>query len=263
MTLEEQQFIRDHMNNMSYIEIAKTLNREARTVRAWIIKNLGFTPEDRKEVEAFKDLKERAYWGDLVEQFTEDELKTFSFHWRKMWSQFRDDVFHTEEIQIVDTIKMEILMNRILKSQKTAMEKIEEIEDEMARVREEMAGAAAMERDALFRQLMDLDRQIAAIHSSKEAMSNDYKNLQDKKSGILKTLKATREQRVKEIESAKTTFAGLLKKIISDPIFRENLGVEMEKMRLATEVERARLTKEHKYMDGSWDVPIQGAGVSS
>ena len=34
-----------------------------------------------------------------------------------MWSQFREDVFHTEEIQIVDTIKLEILMNRCLKSQ--------------------------------------------------------------------------------------------------------------------------------------------------
>ena len=34
-----------------------------------------------------------------------------------MWSQFKDDVFHTEEMQIIDTIKLEILMNRILKSQ--------------------------------------------------------------------------------------------------------------------------------------------------
>ena len=41
-----------------------------------------------------------------------------------MWSQFKDDVFHTEEMQIIDTIKLEILMNRILKSQRDNQQEI-------------------------------------------------------------------------------------------------------------------------------------------
>ena len=43
-----------------------------------------------------------------------------------MWSQFRDDVFHTEEMQIIDTIKLEILMNRVLKGQKDSHDQIVE-----------------------------------------------------------------------------------------------------------------------------------------
>ena len=42
-----------------------------------------------------------------------------------MWAQFKDDVFHTEEIQIVDTIKLEILMNRILTSQQENMNQVD------------------------------------------------------------------------------------------------------------------------------------------
>ena len=42
-----------------------------------------------------------------------------------MWAQFKDDVFHTEEIQIVDTIKLEILMNRILTSQQESLQNID------------------------------------------------------------------------------------------------------------------------------------------
>ena len=48
----------------------------------------------------------------------------FEFHFKKMWSQFKDDVFHTEEMQIIDTIKLEILMNRILKSQRDNLEEV-------------------------------------------------------------------------------------------------------------------------------------------
>ena len=73
---------------------------------------------------------------------------------------------------------------------------------------------------------------------------------------MIKDLKGTREQRIKAIEDSKTTFASLIKKIIMDGDFRKTAGVEMEKMRLAMDVERDRLSKAHTYEDGITDQPF-------
>ena len=58
---------------------------------------------------------------------------------------------------------------------------------------------------------------------------------------MLKDLKGTREQRIKAIEDSKQTFASLVKQIATDAAFRTQIGIEMEKMRLAMEKEKERL----------------------
>ena len=73
---------------------------------------------------------------------------------------------------------------------------------------------------------------------------------------MLKDLKGTREQRIKQIEDSKLTFASLVKKIASDPTFRSQIGIDMEKMRLATEAEKERLGEYMEYEDGQVDQPL-------
>ena len=73
---------------------------------------------------------------------------------------------------------------------------------------------------------------------------------------MIKDLKGTREQRIKAIEDSKVTFAALIKKIILDGDFRHETGVEMEKMRLAMDIERDRLSQAHVYEDGITDQPF-------
>ena len=128
LDLSEQKYIKDNIKNMSYENIATVLDRDPKSILEWIKQNIGINANDRKEVEAINELKGKAYWYDLESQFSEDELDMFLFHWKKMWSQFRDDVFHTEEIQIVDTIKLEILMNRSLKSQNDNIKALSNLE---------------------------------------------------------------------------------------------------------------------------------------
>lgn len=250
LDLAEQAYIKDNIKNMSYENIAAVLDREPKSVKLWIQQNLGFSASDKKEVEAYNELKQKAYWYDLESQFSEDELEMFVFHWKKMWSQFRDDVFHTEEIQIVDTIKLEILMNRSLKSQNENIKAISNIEQII--IEENNLPPDQIDHDLV----INLQRQGAVLRASQEALSRDYKDLQTKKSAMLKDLKGTREQRIKAIEDSKTTFASLIKKIILDSDFRKSAGMDMEKMRLAMDKERQRLSEAHTYEDGITDQPF-------
>jgi hypothetical protein len=73
---------------------------------------------------------------------------------------------------------------------------------------------------------------------------------------MLKDLKGTREQRIKAIEDSKQTFASLVKQIATDSEFRTRIGLDMEKMRLAAEHEKERLSEFHQYEDGTIDQPF-------
>ena len=151
---------------------------------------------------------------------------------------------------MVDTIKLEILMNRILKSQQENQRSIEDIE---RLVREEKARDRD-QRDT--EMIVNFERQVAMLRASQETLSKDYKDLQARKAIMLKDLKGTREQRIKAIEDSKQTFASLVKKIAIDPQYRTQLGVEMEKMRLAMEYEKERLSEYTQYEDGQVDQPF-------
>jgi hypothetical protein len=247
---EEMQFIEANAEVLSFEEIAVSLDRDPEGVKKWIAKNIGFSAKQKKEAAVANELKSKPYYRELKHQFSEEELELFEFHFKKMWSQFKDDVFHTEEMQIINTIKLEILMNRILRSQQENQSQIATYE---GLVREEKA-VDRDQRDTEY--IMQLERQCAVLRASQETLSKDYKDLQTRITSSLKDLKGTREQRIKQIEDSKQTFGSLVKQIASDYDFRTNIGIEMEKMRLATQVEKERLSEYHEYEDGTVDQPF-------
>ena len=247
---DDMQFIEANAEVLSPESIAQKLDRDPDSVRDWIKKNVGFSTKQKKEAAVANELKEKPYYKELSTQFSSEELELFEFHFKKMWSQFKDDVFHTEEMQIIDTIKLEILMNRILKSQRSNQQEIviaeRLVRDEKSRDKDQ--------RDMDL--VINLERQVAIMRASQETLSKDYKDLQARKATMLKDLKGTREQRVKAIEDSKFTFASLVKKIATDPKFRNKIGVDMEKMRLAMENEKERLSEYMQYNDGQVDQPF-------
>lgn len=249
-SVSEMAFIKKAVDNMTVDEISKELDRDPISVHAWIESNVGFSTSQKKEVEVHQELKGKPYYRELTKQFSDEELEMFEFHFKKMWAQFKDDVFHTEEMQIIDTIKLEILMNRILKGQQDTIDKIVEVERILQR--EKDMDRSMQDRDAI----INLERQIAVLRSSQETLSRDYKDLQTRKATMLKDLKGTREQRIKAIEDSKETFVSLITKLTVNPEFRNTVGIEMEKMRLAAEAERARLSQVITYEDKSADRPL-------
>ena len=249
-SVDEMSFIEAQAEVLSPDQIAEKLDRDPASIRDWIEKNVGFSASQKKEAAVANELKAKPYYRELSNQFSAEELEMFEFHFKKMWSQFKDDVFHTEEMQIIDTIKLELLMNRILKSQRDNQQEVlineRLVRDEKARDKDQ--------RDMDL--IINMERQVAILRASQETLSKDYKDLQARKATMLKDLKGTREQRIKAIEDSKLTFATLVKKIATDPSYRNHIGIEMEKMRLATEKEKERLSEYSNYEDGIVDQPF-------
>ena len=96
---------------------------------------------------------------------------------------------------------------------------------------------------------------------------NLRKNIKYKKTKLfalrtmIKELKGTREQRIKSNEDSKQTFASFIKRITSDPKFRNSVGFDMEKMRLAALKEKERLSEYMTYEDGIMDKPFLSDNV--
>ena len=249
-TKTEQEFIKDNHREMSNLDIATHLDRDPISVQSYIKEKIGNSTLDDREIEALHDLKGRPFWKDLQKQFSEEELQSLLYHWSRIITQFRDDVLPTEELQIIDAIKLEILMNRALIGQQSNMRSIREYE-ELVTI-EKGKDLETQDKDHIY----NLERQVAVCRAAQDSLTREYKDLQTKKASMLKDLKATREQRIKRLEDSKQTFIGWVRNLMTNPEVRREMGTSMEKMRLAMEVERERLSEYHKYEDGNIDQPF-------
>ena len=141
-------------------------------------------------------------------------------------------------------------MNRALREQQSNMKNISIFEELLQD--EKNKDSEYQDRDYIF----NVERQIATSRAAQEALGREYKDLQGKKSVMLKDLKATREQRIKRLEDSKQTFIGWVSQILTSPDLRREFGIEMEKMRLAMENQKQELSEWHKYEDGIIDQPF-------
>ena len=244
---EEKQYIAEKCSTMTAQAIATHLMRNAEAVEKYIKEHhaSSFT-ETAKSAEY--DIKKSPVWHDLENQFSKEELNMFLFHWGRIISQFRDDVYPTEEMQVVDTIKLEILMNRCLSQQQKCMDDIKIIEQQL------MFERGQEEKN--MPEIANLERQIAVLRAGQESLNSDFKDMLNRKNSILKEMKATRDARIKHLESNKHNFLSIIRRIVEDRAFRTKVGLDMEKMRLAMGVEYKRLSDYHTYIDQTVDQPI-------
>jgi len=98
--------------------------------------------------------------------------------------------------------------------------------------------------------------QIDSLYKTCGTIQKEYTDLHSSKTKIFSALKATREQRIKQIENSKESFVDWVKELMKNPDKRKEYGVYMEKHRIATEVEYKRLSEFHVYDDKEVDVPI-------
>ena len=245
---EEERTIARLIDSLTVEDIAKRLDRDVESIDNFVKRKfrVGISGE---EAAAFS-LEDRPYYHELSGQFTDEELELFKYHWSRIIAQFKDDVFPTEELQVVDVIKLELLMNRCLKSNKdniTDMSVFEKmVKEERARDKED--------RDQDY--ILNLERQIAALRASQESLNRDYRELQSKKASMLREMKGTREQRIKRLEDSKQSFVSWVAHLMQDPDTMKKYGIEMEKMRLAMKKESERLSAFHQYEDGTIDQPF-------
>ena len=103
---DEKRFINRTAPSMTVEDIAKKLDRSVSAIDKYLKEELqiGLSASEA----AGYQLEQRPYFTELKQQFTDDELQLFKYHWGRIISQFKDDVFPTEELQVVDVIKLEI-----------------------------------------------------------------------------------------------------------------------------------------------------------
>lgn len=242
-TQDELNFLRSNMDTMTVAQMADKLGRNPSTVSSYV-SQLDSTGTKTDILQ----LRKRQDWKTIQQQLSPEELETFEWHWNNIVKQFKEEIYHTEGMQVINAIKHEILANRMLTDQRKLMISIQQLEGEMAK--EQRADQPDMVR------IGNLERQICSLSSAQEVNNKEYRENSKKLAETLQALKGTREQRIAKVEDAKKNFSIWMKRLMEDPNMRRELGVHGEKMRLATYQELQRLGAPHKYANGEIDRPI-------
>jgi hypothetical protein len=103
---------------------------------------------------------------------------------------------------------------------------------------------------------------IADLQVEYVQVKRDQKDFLDRKESITKALNGSREQRAKEITRVNQNFGDLIVFIKKNEDFRNNVGAEIEKMRLGIKEEYIRLSDLHVFGDGVEDYPVYNTEVA-
>ena len=252
LSVDEMDFIRQNCFDLSIEEIANNLNRTTAPVQKFIdkenLKMRNMTDDEHLLVE----LRGRYYYQELRKQFNDAELIFFEHQWIDYFRQFSEDVTHTEEMEILEVIRTEVLINRGMEDRQEVMQNIERLNK---LIDDEMEKPSAMQDTVA---LASFQTQLGAAISSKSAYINEHEKLLTKKERLLKDLKGTREQRKRNADDAKTNFSSWLRQL-DDKDLRKKEGFDMEVHRVAAEKALDKLSEYHEYEDGTVDQPILNA----
>ena len=247
LSLDEMKYIRENCFDLSIEEIADNLNRTEEPVRRYIDEQNLKARDLDDHSHLLNEMRSRYYYGELKKQMNDAELIYAEHQWIDYFRQFNEDVTHTEEMQILETIRTEVLINRGMEDRQDNMRRIEKLERLISEEMEKPKDFQDTQALAVFH------TQLGAAIASKSAYINEHDKLLTKKERLLKDLKGTREQRKRNAEDAKTNFSMWLKQL---PEFMEDDGYEMEVQAIAANKAFERLGDYHSYEDGNLDQPI-------
>lgn len=255
---EEMDYIREHSETIPISKIAENLNRTEAPVKRFIKENAisatSISDDENFASRVKKALKNKVFWKQIVDQLEPKELSYFEEAWVDLMRQFQEDVTATEESQIKRWIITEILLSRCMSKQKQAGEDLEHlngyIKDELKKKKED--------RDE--DKLMSWHEKVGFARSAIQSFTNEYVKLQSDYKSLTKDIKGARDQRVKNIKDAKTSFQAWLR-AIQDEAARRRQGEEAGLMKLAKEKAWQDISQEHTYCDDKIDRPLLNAEV--
>jgi len=257
LTLQEQEFIKKNLGDMTIEEISEKLNRDPSSIEKHAKNKLDYktTKIDKIKKDSQSSIKQRGFWKDLEKQLSTEEQVLFIEYWSDMVKQFRDDVLPTEEFQMIDLIRMEIVISRLLKEEKVILKDVAFL-DELLDFEIKRDIDDDEDKRKRSEEINRLRGEIASLRGRRDSLIKEYKELADKKQKLYKDMKGTRDQRIKDIENRKETFTTWIIKQKRDPVFNKEMNQYMEQMRIALENEEKRLGDYHNYMDNTVDRPL-------
>jgi hypothetical protein len=250
LSLEEEKYIRDNVNNYTIEDISKHLNRSIAPIEKYVQQTKLYSISNDDQILKQK-LYLKTFWGEIEKQFDKStgELEYFENTWVGLIKQFREDVLPAEELQIKQFITIDILINRSMKERKRHIADTEKLQNEV----DKEYAKSEDQRD--IPKLANLETQLSFARNSIANYTNEYTKLLNEQQKISKDLKATREQRIKRIEDGKSSWVGLIR-MLEDENIREKEGKEMAIMEMAVNKYREKLSEYHSYADQTLDRPI-------
>lgn len=220
-------------------EIAKKTNRNTSSITKLRTQTPALLDyENRKDYIAI--LHTKHYWKKITEQLTFEEVKFFENEWAAYSAQFQE-LTHTDELTLLDTIILTIELNRILVEKKDL---IDTIDDTQKLLDKELKLGDS--QDTV--RVMSYRETLTAMRSAQPAISRRFLETQSRKDEKFKQLKATREQRYKSIEESKKNIFELLKQLDTVEVrAKENRMLSL--MTDATKKERERLMEPIQFAD--------------
>lgn len=247
LSAAELEMLRDFMGKkMTAEQIAPKMRRSVESIQKEMDKIRGGEMSPAK-MNVGDQLRLRPEWGKWEEQFTPNELEQFAYNYVELMAHFENNVKHAEELQIFQVITLIIMIDRTLKEQKDAMTEMEYWREQILKER-----GKANPDPGLLAELQGNYEQSRAVT---KVCADKYKTYSDKQDKMLETLKATRNQRIKNLEQSDKSYIGLIRSLMEEDN-REKAGREIALMKSAAVKEKARLSKPHKYQDGTIDRPL-------
>lgn len=248
----EKTFIDKHFRKRSSEEIASDLNRSVEIVKTYILEQGGLDPNSG----LLTSLRSRPEWESFQLEFSADELEKFEHYYIKLMRQFDEsEMLATEEIQVFDFIRCELHMSRNLREQKKIHSEMEILNGEQDLLRDKIKKCKPDAKRDLQTELAKVEERYNRAATNLKDVSSRYLSADSRKSQLLKELKGTRADRVKQIEGSKHSYIGLLKALMQES-FRDQQQEQLQMMQLATLKERERLSAPHKFQDGVTDQPL-------
>jgi membrane-associated HD superfamily phosphohydrolase len=247
---EDKSFIENNYKILSVSAIASKLKKQRAAIDGYLRDYL----KDSLDVDVValqNKLRSKPEWDQIQKEFVEDELEYFEYAYAKLVNQFKGDVLPTEETQIFNLIRVEILMNRNLKDRRRAIEDIErltKIQDEIY----DMGTDISKDQQNMLNGIVDKVKNARLAAENKTA---EYLKFLDKHNALVDKLKASREQRINIVEGSKESFINLLKKL-QDEEYRSRQGRQAQLMKMAMGKEQDKLMDHHQYRDGQFDKPL-------
>ena len=232
-------------------EIAALLNRQVKQVAGYRDEYRANAPEiivQRSEADELRhELHSQIDWVRFKSEFSPEELKFFESDYINYRTMLKD-ITQAERKDLYRLITLDIFMHRHNVDRMKAQGDVDRLERLLKREYDLPEEAQNIER------IQGLEIQLQACRSATNSKTKEYKDLLDKAQDISKSLKTTRDQRIKNLED-RGKFIGLLKDLeLAER--RHGVGEIVGLMDLAVEKEKRRLAQPHKFGDGLVDMPF-------
>lgn len=250
-------YVQANAGRMTPGAIAEHLDRSP----DWVLqqlKKVGAADEPNVDHDALSiasDLERSAAWRQLQAELSTLELAYFREEYVSLARQFKTEgLLHAERNQVFKLIKYDILMQRCLAQQRRISRDITHLERASDKIRDKYESLTEIPKDEATL-LLSWDETLHELYRSKQDLTAEYVKLEEKHQRLMEALKATRDQRVRQLESAKVDFLDLIKSLHQIEN-RKREDRQQAMMLRAVENERKRLSQVHTYADGTEDIPL-------